>query len=393
MSLCAFSTWRPRSVVLGVVLFFVSSGHALAADVVTLRASPKTVRYGARISLTGAVSPAVAGETVAIYARRAGRDWSLLKNRATDGIGRFSLRTIVKAHETVIARATDAAGDRVESAPVSVRVRPRVVAHLRGSRGLAARLYVVGRVLPRVAGMVKLTEGDRVQRVPVGPRGHFYVQLTTTRLVRYRAIVELQPAPGYVGWHRTYSVRVKLPSLTLGSRGPSVNWLEYSLYRLHHYALLGVDNVYDYATTDAVLAFQKVHGLPLTGSVDRRFWQILSTSGPPAARIPSGDHIEVDKARQLLFEVRHGEVVSVSRVSTGATGNTPVGHWHVYSKGPGYNAKGMYDSLFFVGEFAIHGYASVPSYPASHGCVRTPIWFAGGLYSRWGVGASVYVFP
>jgi lipoprotein-anchoring transpeptidase ErfK/SrfK len=53
----------------------------------------------------------------------------------------------------------------------------------------------------------------------------------------------------------------------------------------------------------------------------------------------------------------------------------------------------MYDSLFFVGEFAIHGYYSVPSYPASHGCVRTPIWFASGLYSRWGIGTSVYVFP
>jgi lipoprotein-anchoring transpeptidase ErfK/SrfK len=83
----------------------------------------------------------------------------------------------------------------------------------------------------------------------------------------------------------------------------------------------------------------------------------------------------------------------VSRVSTGATGNTPVGHWTVYAKGPGYNAKGMFDSLFFVGEFAIHGYYSVPSYPASHGCVRTPIWFASGLYSRWGIGTSVYVFP
>ena len=41
---------------------------------------------------------------------------------------------------------------------------------------------------------------------------------------------------------------------------------------------------------------------------------------------------------------------------------------------------------------AIHGYASVPTYPASHGCVRTPLWFAPGFYSRWDVGASVYVF-
>src|SRR3954452_12800278 len=130
----------------------------------------------------------------------------------------------------------------------------------------------------------------------------------------------------------------------------------------------------------------------MTGGVDARLWELIGTSGPPRARIPFGDHIEVDKSRQLLFEVRAGRVVSVTRVSTGATGNTPVGHWHVYGKSPGFNAKGMYDSLFFLRGFALHGYVSVATYPASHGCVRTPLWFAPGIYSRWGIGASVYVF-
>jgi hypothetical protein len=383
--------WR-SPVILGVVLFFVSPGPALAADVITLRVHPNPVLSGNRAFFSGATTPAVAGETVGVYSQ-AGDGWSLVAHATTDGLGGFSLRARVKTNKAFIARAVDALANPVESAPVSVLVRPRTASSLRGSRRVAARLYVVGRVLPRVAGTVTLSEGDRVRRVTVGPGGRFRAQLTTTRLLRYHAIVRLRPAAGYVGWHRTYFVRVKLHPLTIGSTGPSVNWLENSLYRLHHYALPGVDNVYDYATADSVLAFQKAHGLPLTGSVDRRFWQILSTSGPPSARIPSGDHIEVSKTRQLLFEVRQGEVVSVSRVSTGATGNTPVGHWHVYAKGRGFNAKGMYDSLFFVGEFAIHGYSSVPSYPASHGCVRTPIWFAGGLYSRWSIGTSVYVFP
>lgn len=381
-----------RSVLVGVVLFFVSPGCALAADFVTLRVRPDPVRYGSRASLSGTITPAVAGESVAVYAL-AGRDAVLVGNTTTDGLGSFSLQTTVKAHRVFLARATDALGNSVESAPASVRARPRIAVSLRGSRRIGERLYVVGRVVPSVAGKVVLAEGDRVRRLTVGPRGRFQAELTTTRRLRYRATVRLRPAAGYVGWHRTCSVRIKLPPLTIGSRGSAVNWLEYSLRRIHHFALPGVAGVYDYKTADAVLAFQKVHGLPLTGSVDRRFWQVLSASGPPSARIPSGDHIEVDKTRQLLFEVRQGKVVSVSRVSTGATGNTPVGHWHVYAKGPGFNAKGMYDSLFFVGEFAIHGYYSVPSYPASHGCVRTPIWFASGLYSRWGIGTSVYVFP
>ena len=61
---------------------------------------------------------------------------------------------------------------------------------------------------------------------------------------------------------------------------------------------------------------------------------------------------------------------------------------------PGTNALGMYYSLYFLRGFAIHGYASVPPYPASHGCVRTPLWFARGFYDRWArLGTAVYVFP
>ena len=65
----------------------------------------------------------------------------------------------------------------------------------------------------------------------------------------------------------------------------------------------------------------------------------------------------------MLFVVRDGEVALVVQVSTGATGNTPLGHWRVYSKVPGFNAKAMYYSSFFVGAFAIHGYHSVPAVP------------------------------
>ena len=385
-------TWGPRLVVVGAVVFFASPGLADAADMVTLRAGPNPVRFGGRVVFSGAVTPVVAGETITIYAQ--GRSGSLLVGSAsTNAAGSFSLKVTVKTHRVFVARGIDALGNPVESAGVSVLVRPRVVASLRGVPRIGASLYVVGRVQPRLAGTVTLAEGDRERRVAVGSSGHFVAQLTTTRLFRYRATVRLRPAAGYVAWHRRYGIRIKLRPLAIGSRNAAVKWLEYSLARHDHYALPGVDNVYDGMTADAVLAFQKVHGIPRTGSVDNQFWKVLRTSGPPLARVRSGDHIEVDKTRQVLFEIRNGEVISVSHVSTGATGNTPVGHWHVYAKGPGFNAKGMYDSLFFIGEFAIHGYISVPSYPASHGCVRTPFWFASELYSRWGIGTSVYVFP
>ena len=47
--------------------------------------------------------------------------------------------------------------------------------------------------------------------------------------------------------------------------------------------------------------------------------------------------------------------------------------------------------LYFKGGFAIHGYPSVPAYPASHGCVRIPMWIAPSLYGKHGHGTTVIV--
>ena len=46
----------------------------------------------------------------------------------------------------------------------------------------------------------------------------------------------------------------------------------------------------------------------------------------------------------------------------------------------------------FVGNFAIHGYPSVPPYPASHGCVREPMWVADWVYDQSFVGERLYVY-
>ncbi|HEU5311753.1 MAG TPA: L,D-transpeptidase, partial [Candidatus Eisenbacteria bacterium] len=135
-----------------------------------------------------------------------------------------------------------------------------------------------------------------------------------------------------------------------------------------------------------------VHGLSRTGRVTRGVWRVLGRAHIPKARVAQGDHVEVSKTHQVMYEVRKGKVVRIVHVSTGATGNTPVGKFHVYGKVPGLNSHGMYYSLFFTGAFAIHGYHSVPPYPASHGCVRTPMWFAPGFYDRWAVGTTVYIF-
>jgi len=52
----------------------------------------------------------------------------------------------------------------------------------------------------------------------------------------------------------------------------------------------------------------------------------------------------------------------VVHVSTGATGNTPIGRWQVYRKVTGWDWVLWYP-MYFLRGFAIHGYPSVPAYP------------------------------
>jgi peptidoglycan hydrolase-like protein with peptidoglycan-binding domain len=180
------------------------------------------------------------------------------------------------------------------------------------------------------------------------------------------------------------------PVLVYGSRGPAVRALQQRLRELH-YALPGADGVYSLATYQAVLAFEAVAGLPRTGRVDARTWRHLVKAGIPRARYP-GTHIEISKGRQVLYAVRGGRVQLVVHVSTGATGNTPLGHWHIYRKVVGWDWVLWYPSYFLRG-FAIHGYPDVPAYPASHGCVRVPMWLAPRLYAALPYGATVWIDP
>ncbi len=52
----------------------------------------------------------------------------------------------------------------------------------------------------------------------------------------------------------------------------------------------------------------------------------------------------------------------------------------------------MYYSVYWHGGYAIHGYHSVPPYPASHGCVRNPIPESKFIYNWVSLGMSIYTY-
>jgi lipoprotein-anchoring transpeptidase ErfK/SrfK len=40
----------------------------------------------------------------------------------------------------------------------------------------------------------------------------------------------------------------------------------------------------------------------------------------------------------------------------------------------------------------VHGYPDVPAFPASHGCVRIPMWLAPSVYSHFAYGTLVLIY-
>ena len=53
---------------------------------------------------------------------------------------------------------------------------------------------------------------------------------------------------------------------------------------------------------------------------------------------------------------------------------------------------GMYYSFYFYGGYAVHGYESVPDYPASHGCLRTFIADQPEIYERIQFGEDIFIW-
>jgi lipoprotein-anchoring transpeptidase ErfK/SrfK len=227
-----------------------------------------------------------------------------------------------------------------------------------------------------------------------GPRAQ--VRLDTRRLATYRIRVSAVPNSGYDHVVRLLTARVFAPRLAYGSEGAAVAQLGAQLRDLHYAA--PATATFHARLLDAVYAFEKVQGLPRTGVADTRFWQRLAAPYVPRPRYAApADHLEVDKPAQVLYVVRNSAVALIVPVSTaGLPGKfTPVGRFSIIRKVSGFDPSPLgtlYDPMYFVGGYAIHGNPSVPPYPASHGCVRVPMWVAPYLYATNPYGETVYVY-
>ena len=359
---------------------------AITAYGLTL-SGPNPARYARRAVFRGAVIPTERGVAVTL-AGPSGR----LGTARTGARGTYTIRARVKAPGQYLA-----ASKRASSAPLALRVVPKLVAGLAGDGARGSRYYFTARLLPSGAGVlaVRISRGTE-SLVDRTYGGSVRIKLDTRRLATYVIHVAVVPTEGYAATTRLLRANVVLPRLTVGRRGAAVAQLGDQLRRLHYAAPYGA--TFDGRMLDAVFAFQKVQGLPRTGIVEARFWRALANARTPIPRYEQpANHIEIYKGRQVLYVVRNSRVALIVPVSTaGLPGRfTPVGRFSIYRKVVGFDPSPLgtlYDPMYFTGGYAIHGNPSVPPYPASHGCVRVPMWVAPHLYATNPYGETVYVY-
>jgi L,D-transpeptidase catalytic domain/IPT/TIG domain/Putative peptidoglycan binding domain len=188
-------------------------------------------------------------------------------------------------------------------------------------------------------------------------------------------------------------VHGSLPSLSSASAAKTM-WAEQRLKELSY--LPGVVNgVFDTKTRGAVVAFEKWEGLPRDGVIGTAVWARLHTATrPKPTRIGTTDPwIEVNKTKQVLLFCKDGAVLYTIPVSTGSASVgmiTPSGTFSIISKTP--PRDHLYYPMAITSGIAIHGYPTVPTTAASHGCVRTQNWDQDVLYPITPMRTRVYIY-
>ena len=296
--------------------------------------------------------------------------------------------------------AERAPGDQATS--IAVRLQG-----LRGGRVTAGKsLKVAGTVRPFTKGqkvtIVLNRKNKTVKRttVKVRPKGKgsslgqfkFSRRMISPGIYRVRA--NLEPGKGYAG-SKTASraFRMRYPSLNEGANGPAVKALNILLDDLGY--VNGGGSSYSDSTGRAVLAYRKVNNMArkekATGSI---FKKLAKGKGGYNLKHPgAGKHVETDLSRQVMVLAKGGEVDEIYHISSGAPATpTILGKFRFYRKDAGYNSLGMYYSAYFIRGYATHGYKSVPTYPASHGCLRNPIPDSVHIYNWIDIGDPIYVY-
>ncbi|MBA2523153.1 MAG: L,D-transpeptidase [Solirubrobacterales bacterium] len=200
---------------------------------------------------------------------------------------------------------------------------------------------------------------------------------------------------GILGGSKATSQRfhIRYPDPGLGDSGDTIKIFNSLLGDLGYVNDEGA--TYDEATARAVLAFHKVNKQSLTDHASSGMFKTIARGGGGyhLKHPEGGHHVETDLSRQVMVLANGDRVDEIYTISSGkSTTPTILGKFNFYWKQPGTNDHGMVNSVYFLGGYATHGYADVPNYPASHGCLRSPIPDSLHIYNWIDIGDAIYVY-
>lgn len=264
-------------------------------------------------------------------------------------------------------------------------------------------VVVRGRVTPAVPGeavTLYAMRGEQLSkeiRRTVGRGGRYEFRFEVGDPGRVRLVVRHAASAAQAAF-RTRSETINVVDWEAGSgeRGVKVLLLQRGLLKLGF--ATPVSGYYDSLTANAVNAFRKTNEMGRSGFAMKSVYaMIFRGQGAYRLRYPNagknGKHVEFDWSRQVLVLAQGGKPYRVYHTSSGAPATPTVfGSYRFYRQSPGTNAKGMVHSSYFIGGYAIHGYASVPNYPASHGCLRVPIPNAWSIYDWIDIGDPIFTY-
>jgi peptidoglycan hydrolase-like protein with peptidoglycan-binding domain len=190
----------------------------------------------------------------------------------------------------------------------------------------------------------------------------------------------------------------KPPPRKLTAPDPKVKKAQQQLITLGYLPAGTADGRFGPFTEEAILAFQKWEHLNRSGLLDRATVARLPLAEhpEPVTRGAAGKRAEVLIDRQVALLIVNNEVFRVISVSSGKPSTpTPPGNYKVYAKIQRWWSVPFREwlpwALPFVGGIAFHQFNVVPTYAASHGCVRQPVAVARMTYDFADIGMPVRV--
>ena len=267
----------------------------------------------------------------------------------------------------------------------------------------AQQVVMRGRVTPAVPGEVltlyAIRRGKTTKKIrrKVGNGGRFEFEFKVGKPGLVRLVVKHRPSTAQQAFRtERQMIQVVDWQAGVGERGLKVLLLQRALVK-EGFAT-PVTGYYDDATARGVLAFRKTNEMGRDGYALKEVYAMLMRGeGAYKLRYPkagkNGKHVEFDWSRQVLVLARGGKPYRTYHTSSGAPATPTVfGSYRFYLKTPGTNSLGMVHSSYFIGGYAIHGYASVPNYPASHGCLRVPIPNAASIFNWIDIGDPIFTY-